>query len=178
MAATLLIISGHGATITTTETDITGLTCKFKRADEDANDLVGKIARPASGSNFSWRKTMRLKATVSPAGDLSNLRFFSDATAWGTGITHWAHTIPVGEYTQASAADETAKIDQGGGSAVTNSTSFTSASPLVVNAGVVLTNPTTGYGTQDAVEQQVEVASTAAMGTTTARTMTYRVDES
>lgn len=177
MAATVVIISAHGATITTTETDITSATIKYRRSDADTNDTSNPIPKPAAGNNFSWRKTMRIKVNVAPDGDISNLRFFSDGVSWGTGVTMRGHTNPVSEYTQASSADEGTEIDQGTGSAITDMDTYTSGSPLTVNSGVVLT-ATTGYGTQDTVETQLKVASTASRGKKGPITYTYRFDES
>ena len=75
-------------------------------------------------------------------------------------------------YTQGSSADETAAIGSG-----VDATTKSSGSPLVVNSGTVLSNPSTGFGTQDYVVMQLQVGSTAGPGVTSLRTYTYRVDE-
>ena len=102
---------------------------------------------------------------------MSNLRFFSDGTSWGTGITAYAKKLS--SYTQASSSDNSALFD---GTAV-DVTTYTSGSPLTINASTVLSNPSTGYGTQDYLVMQVGGGTTAGAGTTSARTLTYRVDE-
>ena len=178
MAATVIIVSGHGATITTTETTVSGTTMKFKRQDNDTDDLNGPIPKPGAGTVYSWRKSLRIKVTATPDGNISNLRFFGDAGSWGTGVTAYAHSKPIANYDQASSADETALISTDGGSSVVDASTLTSGSPLSLNAAAeILANPATGYGTQDMVEMQVGVASTASRGTKGPRVFTYRFDE-
>lgn len=179
MAATVQIISAHGATITTTETPIDGATIKYKRADNDTNNASNPVPVPSSGNKYSWRKTMRIKATTTPDGEISNLRWFSDGGSWGTGVKLWAHDVPVANYTQGAVADETTKIPQDAGEgAVTDASTYTSGAPLTLNSGTVIANPSTGYGTQNAVESQIEVGTTATRGSKGPRTFTMRLDES
>lgn len=178
MAATVQTISIHGATVTTTETVVADAsTIRFKRADNDTQNTSDPIPKPSGAANYSWRKSFRPKVTVTPSGDISNYRFFTDAGSWGTGCTLFAHSKPVANYDQASSGDNTTKIVADGGSAVTDASTFTSVSPLVVNSGVVLTNPATNYGTCDLTELQLEVANTAALGLKGPRTVTFRHDE-
>lgn len=145
---------------------------RFHRADTDptTDGSTTFIPIPSAGTNYSWRKSFKLNVTVAPVGVVSNLRFFSDGTTWGTGITPYAKQKA--SYTQASATDNTALFD---GTAV-DLTTYTSASPLTINAGTVLT-ATTGYGTQDYLVIQIAGGTTVSAGTTSARTLTYRVDE-
>lgn len=128
------------------------------------------IPVPPSGNTWSWRKSLKLKVTATPVGSVANLRWFSDAVAVGTGITMLVKKITA--YTQASAGDAAAALTSS-----SDAVTYTSASPLSVNAGTVLSNPSTGVGTQDYIEMQMQVASTAAAGVTAARTYSYRVDE-
>lgn len=186
MAATVLIISGHGAysatgsptastTFATTETDITSLAVKFKTADNDTNDTLNPIMKPAAGTNYSYQKNLRAKTTVTPDGDISNLRFFGDGGSWGTGVTLRGHSKPVGNYDTPVAT----QITTDGGSALSDvQATFTSGSPLsLMSAATIISNPSTGYGTQDLVELQLEVGTTASRGTKGPRTLTYRFDE-
>ena len=145
---------------------------RFHRADSHptTDGATTYIPIPTSGTNYSWRKSFKLNVTVAPAGTVSNLRFFSDTTSWGTGITAYAKQKAT--YTQGSSSDNSALFD---GTAV-DVTTYSSASPLTINAGTVLT-ATTGYGTQDYLVMQVGIGATASPGTTSARTLTYRVDE-
>lgn len=146
---------------------------RFHRADSSptTDGSTTFIPIPTSGTNYSWRKSFKLNVSVTPVGSVSNLRFFSDGTTWGTGITPYAKQKAA--YTQGSSSDNTALFD---GTAV-DLTTYTSGSPLTINASTVLSNPTTGFGTQDYLVIQIAVGSTAAAGTTSARTLTYRVDE-
>lgn len=169
MVATVQIISYHGAT-GSTETQIDGSVVKYKRADNDTDDTLNPVVIPLSGTNYSWRKSFKLKITVSPDGDISNLRFFT-AGSWGTGITLYG--LKQATYTQGSSTDETALFDAG---AVDTST-WTSSSPYVINSGIVISNPNTGTGTQDYLVTQLAVDSTATRGTAGPVTLTYRFDE-
>lgn len=177
MAATVIVYSLHGVA-GATETQVDGTTFRYRRSDVDTNNASNPIPKPAAGSVWSWHKSFRMKITGTPDGDISNLRFFSDAGSWGTGVTLWAHTLPWANYAQGASGDETTKIVAGAGSAVTDASTYTSGSPLTVNAGTVISNPSIGYGTQDLVESQIEVASTASRGTKGPRVLTYRYDES
>ncbi len=146
---------------------------RFHRADSSptSDGSTTFIPIPTSGTNYSWRKSFKLNVTTTPVGTVSNLRFFSDASSWGTGVTPYAKLKAA--YTQGSSSDNSALFD---GTAV-DLTTYTSGSPLTITAGTVLSNPSTGYGTQDYLVIQVGVGSTAVAGTTAARTLTYRTDE-
>lgn len=179
MAATIQVISGHGVAFTTTETQIDGAAIKYKWADNDTNDTINPIVIPAAGTNYSWRKSMKGKVTVTPAGSVSNFRWYSDGGAWGTGVVLNGHSVPTANYTQPSAADQAALIAVNGGSAITDVATFTAGAPLTMNGGaVVLSNPSTGYGTQDIFETQLAVGTTAVRGPTNSRTFTLKWDES
>ena len=170
MAATYQVVNYTGAGPTKTAW-AAGLL--FHRADTNQT-VAGScvpIPIPAAGNAWSWRKWVKLEILTTPVGLVTNLRWFSDAVAMGTGVI--MRVAQIATYAQATSADETAVI---GGSPV-DATTLTSASPKVVNAGTVITNPSTGVGTQDHMCMQVEVASTASPGTTAARTYSYRVDE-
>lgn len=169
MAATTLVHVFHGAG--PTATDITSTEIRFRRDDTDAVNAGAAVPIPTSGTNYSWRKHTKLRISTDPANQIANLRFFSSGNSLGTGITH--QVLQTGTYTLASSTDETTSI------AGTDSSTYTSGSPLVVNSGVVMSNgaaPT--YGTQDYLAQQIGVGTTASAGTSPARTYTYRYDES
>lgn len=170
MAATYQVDVGHSTGPTMSAWTANG---RFHRADTDptTDGSTTFIPIPGSGVAYSWRKSFKLNVTATPVGSVSNLRFFSDGVAWGTGITCYA--MKKAAYTQGSSSDNTAVFD---GSAV-DVTTYTSASPLTITAGTVLSNPSTGYGSQDYLVLQVGGTSSASAGTTSARTLTYRVDE-
>lgn len=163
MAATIQAISAHGATLTTAETNIAALLIRFKWADNDTDDILNPIVRPPSGSKYSWRKSIRPKITVAPDVALANYRFFSSGGSWGTGVTMRAHKKPAANYDQATIADQSAIITTDGGSSVVDAATFTDVSPLVVTAGTFIA-ATTGYGTADIIEMQLEVTSAATFG--------------
>lgn len=181
MAATVIIESCHGATVGGAPTDVTGAGCRFKLADNDTVDLNNPIPKPAASNTWSWRKSFRIKVTATPDGSISNLKWFTDGLSWGTGVTLRAHSRPVANYTQASASDESAVIATGGGSSVVDAATLTSGAYLSMNSGgTILSNPSTGYGTQDLFECQLEVASTASHGikpSSGSRVITARFDE-
>lgn len=146
---------------------------RFHRADSHptVDGSTTFIPVPTSGTNYSYRKSFKLNVTATPVGTVSNLRFFSDGSSWGTGITCYAKAKAT--YTQGSSSDNTALFD---GTAV-DVTTYTSSSPLTINAGTVLSNPSTGYGTQDYLVLQVGGDSTVVAGVSAARTLSYRTDE-
>lgn len=169
MAATYQVVTYNGAGPTKSNWPAGNL---FHRAD--TNQTVPASATPipipAAGNNWSYRKSIKLEITATPAGTVSNLRWFSDGTSAGTGVT--VLIMQTATYTQASASDESAAIAGG-----VDATTFTSASPKTVNAGTVISNPSTGVGTQDYIVQQMQVGTTASPGTTATRTYSYRCDE-
>jgi hypothetical protein len=170
MAATYQVDAATGAGPTMAAWPANG---RFHRADSHptTDGSTTFIPIPSSSTNYSWRKSFKLNVTATPTGTVANLRFFSDGSSWGTGITCYAKLKAA--YTQGSSSDNSALFD---GTAV-DVTTYTSGSPLTITAGTVLSNPSTGYGTQDYLVLQVGGTSSAAAGTTAARTLTYRVDE-
>lgn len=168
MAAVTEVRVHHGAGPTATAWAAGG---RLHRADTtptvDGSTVFTPI--PAAGTNYSWRTWAKLVVTSAPVGSISNLRWFSDAVALATGATLFVKLVAT--YAQASAADESASM-----TGYVDATTYTSASPLTVTAGTVLT-ATTGSGTQDYLVHQAAATSTTPAGTTAARTMTYRWDE-
>jgi len=157
-------------------TDVTGGTLRFKRADNDVQDATNPVPIPAAGLGYSWRKSFRLIAQTAPDNEISNLRFYADAGSLGTGRrVLFARSAA---YVQATVADETTPI-----SAVDLATK-TAASPELVQPGV-LADSTDTYplaagvaSSQDYVQLQLEVGSTAQAGTGGSLGLRYRYDES
>ncbi len=178
MAATVQIHAFHGAGPFSSPTDlgddITNTTIRFKRADNDSLDANNPIPIPASGKNFSFRKSFKIAIIVAPDFRIENLRFFQDGAALGADRRILFNQVS--SYTQGTTADETAAI-----SAVDVETK-TVASPQVVQAGTVFltgtdTAPGTG-GAQDFVELQFEVGPVADVGSSqNAKLFTMRFDE-
>ena len=155
----------------------TGLTLRLKRADNDVQDALSPVPVPAAGLEYSWRKSFRLVIVTAPDNAVYNLRFFADAGSLGAGRRILYATSAA--YVPATAADETTPI-----SAVDVQT-LTSGSPATLQPGE-LANDTDTFptaaglaGSQDYVQLQMEVDSTASPGNSAgAISVRYRYDES
>lgn len=173
MAATVEFRSLHGGS-PLLGSDVTGGTLYFKRADNDSQDSSDPVPKPDAGVTYSWRKSFLLVCTSLPDNGLSNLRFFSNGVALGTGLAVLFATST--SYVQATAADALAAI-----SAV-NVDTYTQNSPKVIQAGQWIdasadVAPYAGGALQDYVMLQLEVGATAVGGLSGAKTVTYRYDE-
>jgi hypothetical protein len=175
MPATVIVRSLHGAT-GTIEVTVSGSVARYNKADSENDNHLLRVVIPPSGEAYSWRKLFKAQVTVTPGGAISNLRYFTDGSSPGTGIAIYAHKTP--DYTRPSAADELGLIDQGAGTPVEDQIGYTSGSPLVINAGTVLSNPSIGFGIQDFVETQLVADSSAALGAASQPQVFYRWDES
>lgn len=147
---------------------------RFHWADTDptTDGATTYIQVPTSGTVNSWRKSFKIWATTAPAGTISNLRWY-DGVAWGTGLTGYAKVTAHASYTPASSADQTMAT-----TGYTTSSTYTSGSPLTVNAGTILTAATgDGGSSQSYVEVFIQVGTTAGPGTTSAHTLNYVFDE-
>lgn len=182
MAATVQTLYYTGATGSpAASADMTGGSVRHKRADNNTVDATNPIPLPASGENFGWRKHSKINVTVTPAGSISNLRWFATVPPAGINLYAWASAT----YTQGSLATDEAGItgftDAGNkANNLVTAGQRSSTTPLVLNAGgTILSNPTTGLGTQDYVVTQMGVASTYAggPGAVTPVTITYRYSE-
>lgn len=168
MPATAAVQVYHGAGPTESAWTSGG---RYHRADDDptTDGSTTPIQIPAAGNNNSWRKSHKLKFTTAPAGSITNLRWF-DGSSWGTGVTLYAKKTA--SYTQATSTDESMAT-----TGYTDASTYTSGSPLTITAGTVLSNPTTGTGTQDYVETFLRVGTTASPGAISGHTLSYRYDE-
>lgn len=163
--------------------DITGTTIRYKLADNAIQDANTPIPLPASGMNLSWRKSTKMNWVTSPANNITNLRWFL-GTNPPSGIRFFARLQSVGIYIQATSNDQngiTGFTDTVGNQNANDATLYTSSAPLTVNAGTVLSNPTTGEGgaNQVFVETQLGVQSTYAggPGPISSFQVTYRYSE-
>jgi len=140
-----------------------------KWADDNTDDNNDPVVRGA-GNVYSWAKSSKMKVDATPDNDITNLRFFSAAANFGgshTGVVMKA--VAEASYTQGSSADQTALR-----SSMANRLE---GSPLVVNAGTVISNPSTGFGTQDHTVQQLEVDNAVPAGESPTQTQTFRYAE-
>ncbi len=169
MSATIQIDSFHGST-PVPNSNISSI--RFRRDDTDTQDYSSPIPIPSSGINYSWRKSIKANITISPSAQISNLRWYSDGIAWENGVV--CYVCHYSNYIQASVSDNTTEIS---GSDLADSTIYTSASPLVINSGIVISNPNTGYGTQDYLIMQLSVDSDAVQGVQSSHSFFYTWDE-
>lgn len=156
---------------------------RFKYADNNTIDLNDPIPIPAAGTNRSRWKHMYIVATTAPDTQIDNLKIFTDATGFGTGITVVVGTetpantlLADGGYDVSDTQDEllTGHVD------ITASTDFflaTSGSPKSVTiseAGAVIDaiNEESNY-----VLIQMEVINTATPGDLVDETITWEYDE-
>jgi hypothetical protein len=126
---------------------------------------------PDSGVAQSWRKLFKIFFNTTPVGTVANLRAY-DGVALPTGVKLYGHISS--SYTQPSATDETLSLSAWTDMATLNGAS---SSYLLLHSGTVLTNPATGYGTQDYLELILQVASTASPATLTNHSVQIRWEE-
>lgn len=162
MAATVQIIEKNGAG--GTPTDKTSGTVRFKKADNSTVDLNNPLVKPASGSDWSFQKWLRLNITGGTFTQISNLKAYMDGSSgFGTGVNLWGKA----NATYATPAQETASTGYA------NMFTYTSGSPLSLGAG-----PFTGTGEKgDHLQMAMEITSAAAGGLTPTETLTIGWDE-
>ncbi len=176
----------------TTETDVDGLgapNLRMKTADTFAIDSTNPVPIPSSGTNYSFWKQIYLFCDTAPDTQVDNIKFYTDGSNFGTGITlNVANQFPTktntsnAGYEVATGTVGTTGIEVITGHAsvtsVSNAFSFTSGSPLsgptisedssIINA----VNETTNY-----LVLQLAVTSTASPGNKSDETMTFQYDE-
>lgn len=185
MAATVQIVRKTGAG-PGTPTDITSINTRANA--EDAHSVAGTsnaIRIPSSpGTNYSFWVTTRLNVTVTPAGTIDNLRWFTDgANGFGTGVTASGAKASTGAdagYRIATGTVGTTgtELTQGNHSGLDEAPAdvfgHTSGTPKALTGSI--TNPSTGeFG--DHWVYQIEVDETAGPGATPQETFTWRFDE-
>ena len=180
MAATVLIRRITGATGAQTADDITSINTRANAFDTHTTaDTTNPVQKPTSSLNFSFWVTTRLDATVTPAGTIDNIRWFTDgANGFGTGITAKGNTAT--SYKQATgvvgtSGDALTTTNHSTLAAVTVDVfTHTSASPKSIAGSI--SNPSTGqFG--DLFVYQLEVSTAAGPGASAQETFTYRFDE-
>jgi len=171
----------HGSSPGVASSDVTGLTVRQKQADNDVQDTNFPVPLLATGLSFAWRKSSKMNWTTSPAGSITNLRWFL-STLPPSGIRFFVRVQVAGIYIQATVADQsgiTGFTDTTSNQTANDATAYTSSAPLTVNSGTVLSNPNTGEGTQVFVETQLAVNSSYAggPGVITSFQVSYRYSE-
>lgn len=167
MAATVLIREKN--TAGETPTDKTSGTVRFKTADDSNVDNNAPMVKPGAGTNFSFQKWLRGDITVSPAGSITNWKFYTDGTQSNTGVIQYAKTTNPTAF--ATPVLETATTGY------TDAFTYTSGSPKGLGVGNVGPYTATGdFG--DYLEMCMTVGTTVtAPGTLTAEVMTFSWDE-
>lgn len=180
MAATVLIRRWTGAG--PTKTDITSINTVANASDAHQATASGSsnpIRIPSSSSNYSFWVTTALQVTVTPAGTINNLRWYTDgANGFGTGVTCIVQTAS--SYVQATGTAGTTGIELTTGNhaglsgAPVNAFTLTSGAPLSVTG--TISNPSTG-DVGDQVVYQLVVGTSAGPGVTGSETFTWIYDE-
>lgn len=178
MAATVIVNRWTGTTGSPTKSNVTGINSRLVTADlQSTNDTTNSILIPTSGTNYSYWAVFRLAVSAITAGTVNNIKWFTDGTnSMGTGTTLNVQTATT--YVQATGtvgttgtALNTTNYSTLAGAPVSAFT-YTSGSPLSV-AGSTTTTGDVG----DFVVMQLAVGTTAAQGTTTTETITWRYDD-
>jgi len=165
-------------------TDITSTTNRANAADAVNDGTSNPIQIPAAGTNYSYWVSTRLKCTVTPAGTVNNLRWYTDgANGFGTGVTCKCAKASTGAdsgYRQATGTPgvtgtQLTQVNHTGlDAAPVDAFTLTSGSPLSLNGSI--NNPNTGdFG--DFLVYQIEVDNSASPGATNAETFTWKYDE-
>ena len=162
MVATVQIVEKNGTAGTNTQKD--SGTVRFKNADNATVDTSNPMVIPTAGNDFSYEKWLRLKVTVAPDTNISNLKFYTDgANGFGTGVDLYAKAVA----TYATPAEATATAGY--------ASAFTYTSGSALNLGTAAVTGTGEKGSHAVL--MMRVASTASPGTLTAETGTFSYDE-
>lgn len=188
MAATFDVMYDFGGSDNTPGTnqdvDELGPPCiRFKTADDATIDSNDPITIPAAGTNYSYWKHIYLKCSGAPSVQVNNVKFYTDGSGFGTGIT-----LNVGDETPTKNSGSSAGYDvaydttemSAGHSDITGVTdafTYTSGSAKDVSiseSGSIINaeNETTDY-----IVLQLAVASTASPGNLSDETLTFQYDE-
>ena len=162
MVATVQVIEKNGATPATTQKD--GQTIRFKNADNATVDTNNPMVIPTAGLDYSYDKWTRLKVTVAPDNNLSNLKFYTDgANGLGTGVSLYAKAVQ----TYSTPAEATTTTGY------TDAFTYTSGAALDLGTAAV-----TGTGEKgDHAVLMMTVGTSATQGNTANETVTYSYDE-
>lgn len=162
MAATVQLIEKNGAG--GTPTDKTGGSIRFKNADNSTVDLNNPMVKPASGSDWSFQKWLRMNVTGGTYTQITNVKAYTDGSSgMGAGVNLWAKAVA----SYATPAEETASTGYA------NAFTYTSGAALTLGAG-----PYTGTGEKaDHLVMACEVTSAASGGLTPSETLTLAWDE-
>ena len=164
MVATVQIVEKNGTAGTNTQKD--SGTVRFKNAGNATVDTNDPMVIPAATGSFdySYEKWLRLKITVAPDTNLSNLKFYTDgANGFGTGVTMWAKAVA----TYATPAEATATAGY--------ADAFTYTSGSALDLGTATVTGTGEVGSHAVL--MLRVQGTASPGTLSFETGYFAYDE-
>jgi len=191
MVATVAVYVETGPNATPVGDDTTTFgppNIRFKTADDSTIDANNPIPIPASGTKRSFWKHIYLQVTAGPFTQIDNVKFFTDGTGFGTGIT-----VFIGDETPTRNSASTTGYDQATGSVgddgdeltthanISTKTeafgNFTSGTPKTISiseAGAIINavGESTNY-----LLAQMDVDSTAGPGDLPNETWTFQYDE-
>lgn len=182
MPATILIERHTGAATAdggTTKTDITTINTRASVADvHKTTETTDPIPIPTAGNNYSFWVSTRLNCTVTPAGTVNNVKWFSDGVSFGTGVTVTGAKASTGAnvgYREATSAIVLNQTNHTGlDAAPVDVTTLTSGSPLSIVGSI--SNPSTGrFG--DLFVYSFDIGTSATAGATAQNTFTWQYDE-
>lgn len=194
MVATFSIYYDHGGSDTApgTSTDVDDLgppAIRFKTNDNSTIDSVDPVPIPTSGTNYSYWKQIYLRCDTAPDTQVDNLKFYTDGTGFGTGITLNVGLQFPTKNSGSSAGYEVATGTPGttGDEVVAGHASISSvASAFGYNVGSPLSGPTISEDssiinaigeTSNYLVFQIAVINTATPGNKTNETLTLQYDE-
>jgi len=183
----VMLDTGGSAGSPATETNTDGLgppNVRFKQADDPNIDSNNPIPIPTdSSTNYSYWKQVYLQCGTAPDTQVDNVRFFTDGTGFGTGIT----TNIGSPFPEKSSTSDLGYDPATSAVAITNHANVNSASDVFTyTSGTLLDGPTisetdntiTASGnTTDYMVLGMNVTSGASPGNLADETFTFRYDE-
>lgn len=162
MVATVQIVEKNGASPVLT--DKTSGTIRFKNADNATVDTANPMVKPASGTDYSFEKWLRMNVTGGTYTEITNVKAYSDgANGLGTGVG--LHAKAVAAYATPAEAVAT--------TGYTDFFTYTSGAALALGAGPFSSTGEKG----DHLVMIMTVADTASGGVTASETLTVAWDE-
>jgi len=164
MAATVEIVEKNGTG--GTATDKTSGTVRFKNADNATVDVNNPMVIPGSGTDWSYEKWLRLRASVAPSVQITNVKAYADGTNnFGAGVNVYAKAVAGTAYAT--------PVEGSGTAGFADLFTYTAGSPLTVGGGTY-----TGTGEfADHVVMELSVGTNASQGSLAAETLTFSYDE-
>jgi hypothetical protein len=177
---------------TSTDVDALGAPAlRFKTNDNTTIDSIDPVPVPTSGTNYSYWKQIYLYCDTAPDTQVDNIKFYTDGTGFGTGITlNVGLQFPI----HGSASNAGYEVASTGGTSGTTGIELTAghagvttvASAFDYTSGSPLTGPTISEDssiinaigeTSNYLILQIAVINTASPGNKSDETLTFQYDE-